>query len=109
MDMQKVTHCLSILELDVSNLSKCPRVYFTISKSGVINEMIPQNYHGKSHILVSLLQDYRRGSTYGQLVPIGFGLYKVKFMRVLLELSLLEKSEVTEIPNSEEKFRLQSQ
>ncbi|XP_071143608.1 uncharacterized protein [Mytilus edulis] len=66
------------IKLDVSNLSKCPRVYFTISKPGVINEMIPQNYHGKSHILVSLLQDYRRGSTYGQLVPIGFGLYKCK-------------------------------
>lgn len=75
-----VEHCNRWTKKDSPNLSNCPRIHFAICKQDVTNEIIPQNYHGKSHVLISLLQDYRRGPTVNnsQLVPIGFCLYKCK-------------------------------
>ncbi len=60
--------------------SKNPRLLFAITKADAINEIVPTCLHGKSHVIISVMQDYRQGSSTANsmLVNIGFALYKVR-------------------------------
>ncbi|XP_069105998.1 uncharacterized protein [Argopecten irradians] len=58
-----------------------PRISFAINSGEGVDDIIsPPPFRGKSHVLISLLQDCRHGPTTENslLVPIGFGVYRTK-------------------------------
>jgi len=59
--------------------SKNPRIHFAVTKLEALNEPVNPTFRGKSHVIMSLLQDYRHGPSTANslLVPIGFCVYKV--------------------------------
>ena len=61
--------------------SRNPRMLLNIIHPDAVNEIVAPGYHGKSHMIISLLQDYRHGAPTANslLVPIGFTIYKVCF------------------------------
>ncbi|XP_060606456.1 uncharacterized protein LOC132758775 isoform X2 [Ruditapes philippinarum] len=60
--------------------SRNSRIPFNILHPDAVNEIVAPGYHGKSHLIISLLQDYRHGAPTANslLVPIGFSIYKTK-------------------------------
>ncbi|XP_064597454.1 LOW QUALITY PROTEIN: calpain-1 catalytic subunit-like [Liolophura sinensis] len=74
------------------------RVLLTITKPDPVNENIALDFEGRSHVLISLIQDYRRGSSISGILMahIGFYVYKTKNpekdeKRSLSKLSLVAK------------------
>ncbi|XP_033726509.1 uncharacterized protein LOC117316119 [Pecten maximus] len=58
-----------------------PRICFAINSSQASDDTIsPPPFRGKSHVLISLLQDCRHGPSTANslLIPIGFGVYRTK-------------------------------
>ena len=62
------------------DIDQCPRVLLTIHKLELWKTDLDPAFSGRSHVIISLLQDYRHGSSTANslLQPIGFKLYKVK-------------------------------
>ncbi|OWF34953.1 Calpain-9 [Mizuhopecten yessoensis] len=66
---------------DMKTNSNNPRICFAINNGQTSDDTIsPPPFRGKSHVLISLLQDCRHGPSTANslLVPIGFGVYKTK-------------------------------
>ena len=68
-----------ILHSDMCTHHRNPRILLSILHPDAVNQIVAVEYHGKSHVIISLLQDYRHGSSTANslLVSIGFSLYKV--------------------------------
>ena len=68
-----------VSSVDMKIHSRNPRILMTILHPDATNQIIAPGYHGKSHMVISLLQDYRHGAPTANslLVPIGFSVYKV--------------------------------
>ncbi|CAD5115104.1 DgyrCDS4113 [Dimorphilus gyrociliatus] len=59
--------------------SRNPRFLFAVNKRDHENFLSPSSsFTGKSHVIISLMQDYRQGSKGSLLFNIGFALYKGK-------------------------------
>ncbi|KAH3710459.1 hypothetical protein DPMN_069941 [Dreissena polymorpha] len=84
-----------------------PRIPLHVLHPDAINRVVAPGYHGKSHVIISLVQDYRHGAKTANslLMPIGFSVYKTKNpvrdeKRSLSKLSLL--GEVTSYNDNRE-------
>ncbi|KAL4217684.1 Calpain-1 catalytic subunit [Mactra antiquata] len=66
--------------IDLKHHVRNPRILLNILHPDAINQIVAPGYYGKSHVIVSLLQDYRHGAKTANslLVPIGFSVYKTK-------------------------------
>lgn len=69
-----------VLHSDLYTHSRNPRIHLDIVQPDAVNQIVAPEYHGKCHVIISLLQDYRHGSSTANslLVSIGFSLYKVR-------------------------------
>ena len=56
-----------------------PRIPFDITSTDAASDVIPPHMHDKSHVIISLMQDYRQGTrtSNSMLLAIGFCVYKV--------------------------------
>ncbi|XP_060069829.1 uncharacterized protein LOC132549877 [Ylistrum balloti] len=75
------TKSMTTVSSDTKANSGNPRICFAINSSHNSNDQIsPPPFRGKSHVLISLLQDCRHGPSTANslLVPIGFGVYRTK-------------------------------
>ncbi|WAR16557.1 hypothetical protein MAR_031151 [Mya arenaria] len=67
-----------VSSVDMKLHSRNPRILLNILHPDAINRIVAPGYHGRSHVIVSLMQDYRHGAKTANslLMPIGFSIYK---------------------------------
>jgi len=68
-----------VSSVDMKLHPRNPRIPLNILHPDAVNQIVAPCYHGKSHVIISLIQDYRHGAPTANnlLVPIGFSIYKV--------------------------------
>ncbi|KAL5014581.1 hypothetical protein ScPMuIL_008851 [Solemya velum] len=73
-------HCSDGRQEGTKMLSENSRIPFVLTRPDATNQIIPHQFHGKCHVIISFLQDYRHGpmTANSLLVPIGFSIYKCK-------------------------------
>ncbi|XP_052271984.1 uncharacterized protein LOC127872693 [Dreissena polymorpha] len=96
-----------VSSVDMKLHMRNPRIPLHVLHPDAINRVVAPGYHGKSHVIISLVQDYRHGAKTANslLMPIGFSVYKTKNpardeKRSLSKLSLL--GEVTSYNDNRE-------
>ena len=56
-----------------------PRILFDITATDAASDVVPVSLHDRSHVVISLMQDYRQGTrtSNSMLLAIGFCVYRV--------------------------------
>ena len=56
-----------------------PRISFDITATDAASDVVPASLHDRSHVVISLMQDYRQGTrtSNSMLLAIGFCVYRV--------------------------------
>ena len=56
-----------------------PRISFDITTTDAASDVVPVSLHDRSHVVISLMQDYRQGTrtSNSMLLAIGFCVYRV--------------------------------
>ena len=56
-----------------------PRISFDITATDAASDVVPVSLHDRSHVVISLMQDYRQGTrtSNSMLLAIGFCVYRV--------------------------------